>query len=347
MGNLFNALNSLKSNIFGSGEAGSTTPILRKSAIELADTSPLSRMGDDPFQFSSISYPRDVTNDMQSGHYMLFYINKQNDTKYSYDGQSGVTVEEKNIFWPFDEFITSAIDLSFSKHGPMFFDNIDSVKLKIHSDNKDLFWSKKNIKNGYLRPFAWRGSEMMAISAQNTTIHLAIATWEMSTYFDKKKKISGITLQTSKWMKPPPNSAPTQAKAAGLYMICTLSKNIAEKNGFDDSLMLDSNGKIAESTGANIFFVKNNKLFTPIADCFLNGITRKTVIQLAKKNNIKVIEKRILPKELVKADEIFLTGTAVEITPVSQVDNRKYKIGEITKKLISLFSDLVEKKNSN
>jgi len=206
---------------------------------------------------------------------------------------------------------------------------------------------KQNIKNGYLRPFAWRGSEMMAISAQNTTIHLAIATWEMSTYFDKKKKISGITLQTSKWMKPPPNSAPTQAKAAGLYMICTLSKHIAEKNGFDDSLMLDSNGKIAESTGANIFFVKNNKLITPIADCFLNGITRKTVIQLAKKNNIKVIEKRILPKELVKADEIFLTGTAVEITPVSQVDNRKYKIGEITKKLISLFSDLVEKKNSN
>jgi len=206
---------------------------------------------------------------------------------------------------------------------------------------------KQNIKNGYLRPFAWRGSEMMAISAQNTTIHLAIATWEMSTYFDKKKKISGIKLQTSKWMRPPPNSAPTQAKAAGLYMICTLSKHIAEKNGFDDSLMLDSNGKIAESTGANIFFVKNNKLFTPIADCFLNGITRKTVIQLAKKNNIKVIEKRILPKELVKADEIFLTGTAVEITPVSQVDNRKYKIGKVTKKLISLFSDLVEKKNSN
>jgi len=204
---------------------------------------------------------------------------------------------------------------------------------------------KQNIKNGYLRPFAWRGSEMMAISAQNTTIHVAIATWEMSTYFDKKKKFNGIKLQTSKWMRPPPNSAPTQAKAAGLYMICTLSKHIAEKNGFDDSLMLDSNGKIAESTGANIFFVKNNKLFTPIADCFLNGITRKTVIQLAKKNNIKVIEKKILPKELLKADEIFLTGTAVEITPVSQIDNRKYKVGKITKKLIFLFSDLVMKKN--
>ena len=202
---------------------------------------------------------------------------------------------------------------------------------------------KQRIKNGYLRPFAWRGSEMMAISAQKTTIHVAIATWEMSTYFDKRKKLNGIRLQTSKWMRPPSNTAPTQAKAAGLYMICTLSKHVAEKKGFDDSLMLDSDGYIAESTGANIFFVKNNKLYTPIADCFLNGITRQTVIKLAKKNNIKVIEKRILPKELLKADEIFLTGTAVEITPISQIDSKKFNVGEVTKKLISLFSDLVEK----
>ena len=201
---------------------------------------------------------------------------------------------------------------------------------------------KQSIKNGYLRPFAWRGSEMMAISAQNTTIHVAIATWEMSTYFDKRKKFNGIKLQTSKWMRPPLNTAPTQAKAAGLYMICTLSKHIAEKKGFDDSLMLDSNGYVAESTGANIFFVKNNTLYTPIADCFLNGITRQTVIKLAKKNNIKVIEKRILPKELLKADEIFLTGTAVEITPISQIDNKKFKVGEITQKLISFFRHLVE-----
>ena len=143
-------------------------------------------------------------------------------------------------------------------------------------------------------------------------------------------------------MRPPLNTAPTQAKAAGLYMICTLSKHIAEKNGFDDSLMLDSNGYVAESTGANIFFAKNNTLYTPIADCFLNGITRQTVIKLAKKNNIKVIEKRILPKELLKADEIFLTGTAVEITPISQIDNKKFKVGEITQKLISLFGYLVE-----
>ena len=202
---------------------------------------------------------------------------------------------------------------------------------------------KQKIKNGYLRPFAWRGSEMMAISAQNTTIHVAIATWEMSTYFDKRKKFNGIKLKTSKWIRPPSNAAPIQAKAAGLYMICTLSKHIAEKKGFDDSLMLDSNGYVAESTGANIFFVKNNKLYTPIADCFLNGITRQTVIKLAKKNNIKIIEKRILPRELLKADEIFLTGTAVEITPISQIDNKKFNVGKITKKLISLFSDLVEK----
>ena len=201
---------------------------------------------------------------------------------------------------------------------------------------------KQKIKNGYLRPFAWRGSEMMAISAQKTTIHVAIATWKMDTYFDKRKKSKGIKLQTSKWMRPPSNTAPTQAKAAGLYMICTLSKHIAEKNGFDDSLMLDSKGYVAESTGSNIFFVKKNKLYTPTPDCFLNGITRQTVIQLAKKNRIKVIEKRILPKELLKAEEIFLTGTAVEITPISQIDSKKFKVGEITKKLIMLFDNLVK-----
>ena len=212
---------------------------------------------------------------------------------------------------------------------------------EINQACKEMVLAQK-VKNGYVRPIAWRGSEMMAISAQNTTIHVAIATWEMTTYFDINKKFKGIKLQTSKWMRPPSNTAPTQAKAAGLYMICTLSKHAAEKNGFDDSLMLDSKGYVAESTGANIFYVKKNKLYTPIADCFLNGITRKTVIQIAKKNNIKVVEKRILPKELLKADEIFLTGTAVEITPVSQIDKKKFNVGEVTKKLLSLFSNLVK-----
>ena len=206
--------------------------------------------------------------------------------------------------------------------------------------------NKQKIKNGYLRPFAWRGSEMMAISAQKTLIHVAIATWEMDTYFDKRKKFKGIKLQTSKWMRPPSNTAPTQAKAAGLYMICTLSKHVAEKNGYDDALMLDSNGYIAESTGANIFYVKNNKLYTPVADCFLNGITRQTVIQLAKNNGISILEKKISPKELLKADEIFLTGTAVEITPISRIDNKKFDVGKITEKLIFLFNNLVEKTNN-
>ena len=142
-------------------------------------------------------------------------------------------------------------------------------------------------------------------------------------------------------MRPPSETAPTNAKAAGLYMICTLSKHIAEKNGFDDSLMLDSNGYVAESTGANIFLVKNNKLYTPVADCFLNCITRQTVIDLARKNNINVTEKRIYPKELFNADEIFLTGTAVEITPISQIDKKKFKVGQITQRLITLFENLV------
>ena len=231
-----------------------------------------------------------------------------------------------------DRFYHSANRLGIEM--PYTKDEINNATKKIVSIQK--------VQNGYIRPFAWRGSEMMAISAQNTTIHVAIATWEMSTYFDKKKKLNGIKLQTSKWMRPPSNTAPTDAKAAGLYMICTLSKHHAEKNGFDDSLMLDSKGNIAESTGANIFFVKNNNLYTPTPDCFLNGITRQTVIELAKKNKIRVIEKRILPKELFKADEVFLTGTAVEITPISLIDKKKFKVGKVTKKLMYLFSNLVK-----
>ncbi len=216
---------------------------------------------------------------------------------------------------------------------------------KIINDVSNLLIKKQKIKNGYLRPFAWRGSEMMAISAQNTTIHVALAAWEMSTYFNPQLKLKGIKLQTAKWRRPAANTAPTQAKAAGLYMICTLSKHEAEKKGFHDSLMLDYRGRIAESTGANIFIVKKGIIYTPIADCFLNGITRKTVINLAKKNNIKIYEKILYPKDLLKAEEIFLTGTAVEITPVSQIDNKKYKVGPITKELIMKFNEVVSNKN--
>ena len=215
-------------------------------------------------------------------------------------------------------------------------------KKKISSVSK-LLIKKQKIKNGYLRPFAWRGSEMMAISAQKTTIHVALAAWEMSTYFNPQKQLKGIKLQTAYWRRPAPNTAPTQAKASGLYMICTLSKHYAEMKHYDDSLMLDYKGRVAESTGSNIFIVKKGILYTPIADCFLNGITRKTIVSLAKKNNIKVYEKHMFPKELLKAEEVFLTGTAVEITPVSQIDNKKFKIGPVTKKLIELFNNLVGK----
>ena len=215
-------------------------------------------------------------------------------------------------------------------------------KKKIISVSK-LLIKKQKIKNGYLRPFAWRGSEMMAISAQKTTIHVALAAWKMSTYFNPQKQLKGIKLQTAYWRRPAPNTAPTQAKASGLYMICTLSKHYAEMKHYDDSLMLDYKGRVAESTGSNIFIVKKGILYTPIADCFLNGITRKTIVSLAKKNNIKVYEKHIFPKELLKAEEVFLTGTAVEITPVSQIDNKKFKIGPVTKKLIELFNNLVGK----
>ena len=215
-------------------------------------------------------------------------------------------------------------------------------KKKIISVSK-LLIKKQKIKNGYLRPFAWRGSEMMAISAQKTTTHVALAAWEMSTYFNPQKQLKGIKLQTAYWRRPAPNTAPTQAKASGLYMICTLSKHYAEMKHYDDSLMLDYKGRVAESTGSNIFIVKKGILYTPIADCFLNGITRKTIVSLAKKNNIKVYEKHIFPKELLKAEEVFLTGTAVEITPVSQIDNKKFKIGPVTKKLIELFNNLVGK----
>ena len=215
-------------------------------------------------------------------------------------------------------------------------------KKKINSVSK-LLIKKQKIKNGYLRPFAWRGSEMMAISAQKTTIHVALAAWEMSTYFNPQKQLKGIKLQTAYWRRPASNMAPTQAKASGLYMICTLSKHYAEMKHYDDSLMLDYKGRVAESTGSNIFIVKKGILYTPIADCFLNGITRKTIVSLAKKNNIKVYEKHIFPKELLKAEEVFLTGTAVEITPVSQIDNKKFRIGPVTKKLIELFNNLVGK----
>ena len=200
---------------------------------------------------------------------------------------------------------------------------------------------KQNVSNGYIRPVVWRGSEMMAISAKKGSTNLAIAAWEWPSYFSPEKLLEGIKLNVSKWLRPSPESAPTDSKAAGLYMICSLSKHEAEKLGFDDALMLDYRGYIAEATGANIFFVKNGELFTPIADCFLNGITRQTVIEIAKENKIKVHENHFKLDFLKTCDEVFLTGTAVEITPVSFIKNLNFEGRKLTKFLISEFKKKV------
>ena len=200
---------------------------------------------------------------------------------------------------------------------------------------------KQNISNGYVRPVVWRGSEMMAISAKKGSTNLAIAAWEWPSYFSPEKLLEGIKLNVSKWLRPSPESAPTDSKAAGLYMICSLSKHEAEKLGFDDALMLDYRGYVAEATGANIFFVKENELFTPKADCFLNGITRQTIIEIAKENKIKVYEKHFKLDFLKNCDEVFLTGTAVEITPVSHIKDLNFKERKLTKFFISEFKKKV------
>jgi branched-chain amino acid aminotransferase len=198
-----------------------------------------------------------------------------------------------------------------------------------------------NITNGYVRPVAWRGSEMMAISAQKTTIHVAIAAWEWPSYFSAEARERGLNLRTSEWCRPSPKTAPSTSKAAGLYMICTMSKHSAESAGFDDALMLDYKDCIAEATGANIFLVQNGQLHTPTTECILNGITRQTVMQLARDAGIKVVEREIKPAELAHTQEVFLTGSAAEVTPVGKIDNHRFTVGPITRKLMEDYHNLV------
>ena len=207
--------------------------------------------------------------------------------------------------------------------------------------------SVQNVQNGYVRPFAWRGSEMMAISAQQTKIHVAIATWEWGSYFDPKLKTEGIKLNISKWRRPAPNTIPWDTKASGLYMICTLSKHEAEQQGYTDSLMLDHEDNVAEATGANIFFKdKEGNLHTPIPDSFLDGITRRAIIEIAKSKNIKIHERKISPKELSKFVGCFLTGTAAEVTPVSCIADFKFKVCNTIIDLSEGYQTLVRKKKA-
>jgi branched-chain amino acid aminotransferase len=198
--------------------------------------------------------------------------------------------------------------------------------------------------NCYVRPVAWRGSEMMGVSAQQNKIHVAIAVWEWPSYFSPEAKMKGLRLQISDWRRPAPNTAPTKAKAAGLYMICTLSKHKAEREGYQDALMLDWRGQVAEATGANIFFAKDGKLHTPTPDCFLDGITRRAVMAMAKARGIEVIERAIMPEEMSGFQECFLTGTAAEVTPVSEIGPYSFKPGNICQALLADFDAATRRK---
>ena len=198
----------------------------------------------------------------------------------------------------------------------------------------------------YVRPIAWRGSEQMGVSAQATKIHLAIAAWNWGSYFPMEQRLKGIRITYAKYRRPDPACAPTKAKAAGLYMICTIEKHRAERAGYSDALMLDYRGRVAECTGANIFFIKDGVIHTPDPDCFLDGITRRSVIELAKARGIEVIDRAIMPEELGTFSECFITGTAAEVTPVSEIGEHRYKPGKITETLFSDFMALVKPKNA-
>jgi len=210
----------------------------------------------------------------------------------------------------------------------------------------DVVLKANNIVDGYVRPVAWRGSEMMGVSAQNNRINLALAAWEWPSYFSPEARMAGIKLAISDWRRPDPRSAPVHAKAAGLYMICTLSKHAAEAQGFHDALMLDWRGQVAEATGANIFFVMpDGALHTPVPDCFLDGITRRTVMDLARDAGLEVVERVIMPEEMGQASEVFLTGTAAEVTPVGQIGESTFTPGAVTKTLIDAYDRAVGRSN--
>jgi branched-chain amino acid aminotransferase len=215
---------------------------------------------------------------------------------------------------------------------PMTVEQIDAATNAVVKAN--------NIVDGYVRPLAWRGAEQMGVSAQQAKIHVAIACWVWPAYFTPEARLKGIRMKWAKWSRPAPNTAPTASKAAGLYMICTLSKHDAEDTGYDDALMLDWRGQIAEATGANIFLAINGELHTPKPDCFLDGITRRTVIGLAQARQIKVVERVVMPEELGRAQEVFLTGTAAEVTPVREIAEYKFTPGPICRAMVEDFDKI-------
>lgn len=225
----------------------------------------------------------------------------------------------------------SARELGFDL--PYSIDEIDAACIETLEDN--------GLTDGYIRPVAWRGSEMMGVSAQQNRINVAIAAWEWPSYFDPEERLKGIRLDMAKYRRPSPETAPCHAKAAGLYMICTLSKHEAERKGYADAMMLDYRGQIAEATGANVFFVQDGVLHTPTPDCFLDGITRRTVIGLARDRGHEIVERAIMPEELDGFSECFITGTAAEVTPVSEIGPHHFTPTEISKNLMDDYTTLV------
>ena len=198
-----------------------------------------------------------------------------------------------------------------------------------------------DLTDAYVRPVAWRGSEQMGVSAQATKPHMAIAAWEWGKYFDPAIAAKGLRLDIAPWRRPAPHTAPVQSKAAGLYMIATLSKHHAEARGYNDALMFDWRGKVAEATGANAFFVKDGVLHTPTPDCFLNGITRRTVMELAQKRGVQVVERSIWPEELESFEQMFITGSAAEVTFIQSAGPWNFEIGDLSRQIAKDYDDLV------
>jgi branched-chain amino acid aminotransferase len=209
---------------------------------------------------------------------------------------------------------------------------------------KDAVINANGFTNCYVRPLAFRGSEMMAVSAQHTKIHVVIAVWDWPSMFDVAQKMKGIRLDIAEYRRPDPITAPCHSKAAGLYMICTISKHRAERRGYADAMMLDWQGRVAECTGANIFFTRDGAVHTPIADCFLNGITRRTVIDLARRRGMEVVERRIMPDELDSFNECFICGTGAEVTPVSEIGPHRFTPGNISMTLLQDYTAEVQPK---
>ena len=235
-----------------------------------------------------------------------------------------------------ERLFDSARQLDFTI--PYSMDEIDAVCRELLTLN--------GLSDAYIRPVAWRGSEMMGVSAQSNRINTAVAVWEWPSYFNPEQRLKGIRLDISEWRRPDPKTAPAKAKAAGLYMICTLSKHAAERKGYADALMYDWRGRVAEATGANIFFVKDGAIHTPDPDAFLDGITRRTVIALAEARGIAVTERAIQPDEMDGFEQCFLTGTAAEVTPVSEIGPYRFDVGEITRALMDDYSAAVQPANA-